>query len=92
MADAGRKDFSQQVKESVKPDSQKTYTEQAGEQLSSGMDRAKGATMPESQKSSHQSAFDSMRGKKDSSNQGGNQGESMMDKAKDKLGFNNRND
>ncbi|KAG2176732.1 hypothetical protein INT44_007396 [Umbelopsis vinacea] len=85
MADAGRKDFSQQAKESLKPDSQKTYTEQAGEQLSSGVDRVQGAVLPNSEKSAHQSAFDSARGTKDDAKHG----DGILDKAKDKLGLNN---
>lgn len=83
MADEGRKGFMQQAKETAKPESQKTYTEQAGEQLSSGVDRAKGAVMPESEKSAHQQAFDSTRGQKDDAKHG----DSMLDKAKDKLGL-----
>ncbi|CAM0142373.1 hypothetical protein VKS41_002134 [Umbelopsis sp. WA50703] len=79
MADAGRKDFSQQAKEAIKPDSQKTYTEQAGEKLSGTVDQAKGAVMPEGEKSAHQSAFDSGKG---------NSQEGIIDKAKDTLGLN----
>lgn len=84
MTDAGRKDFTQSMKETVKPESQKTYTEQASEQLSSGVDRAKGAVMPDSEKSAHQQAFDSTRGQRDDTKHG----EGMLDKAKDKLGLN----
>ncbi|GAB5588374.1 lipid-binding protein hsp12 [Umbelopsis nana] len=83
MADEGRKGFTQQVKETAKPESQKSYTEQAGEQLSSGVDRTKGAVMPESEKSAHQQAFDSTRGQKDDAKHG----DSLLDKTKDKLGL-----
>jgi hypothetical protein len=56
----------------------------ASEQLTGNIDRAKGAFMPDSQKSSHQQAFDNAGGRKDNSN---NQDDSMLDKAKNKLGL-----
>lgn len=47
MSDIGRKGFTEQTTDKLKPDSQKTATEKLGDQASSTYDRAAGALQPE---------------------------------------------
>lgn len=82
MADAGRKGFGQKVSESITSESQKTYGEQAKEAVTDAVDKMKGNMMPDSEKSAHQSSFDSVKGKSD------NEGKDFLRSAKEKMGMN----
>ncbi|RUS21436.1 heat shock protein 9/12-domain-containing protein [Endogone sp. FLAS-F59071] len=89
MSDYNRKDLTEQAKEKITPDNQKSYTQQVGEQFSGATDRVKAAITPESHKGTAQSTFDSARGAHDDAKnhpQGESQG--LLDKAKDALGIN----
>ncbi|RPA86469.1 hypothetical protein BJ508DRAFT_321603 [Ascobolus immersus RN42] len=66
MSDLGRKDVSSQIHDAVKPDSQKTTTEHAGDKLSGVTDRVGAAVQPDSQKSATQKSTDSSKGVVDS--------------------------
>ncbi|KAI9284534.1 heat shock protein 9/12-domain-containing protein [Umbelopsis sp. AD052] len=81
MADQGRKGFGQKMEESLTPQSQKTYAEQGKEALTDGYDKLQAEITPESQKSAHQSAYDSVKGNADDQNK------SMLESAKEKLGL-----
>ncbi|KAJ8100928.1 heat shock protein 9/12-domain-containing protein [Lipomyces tetrasporus] len=63
MSDAGRKNVSDKVSETVTPDSQKSYAEQMKEQVTGTYDRAARHLQPEESKSSSQSATDTVTGK-----------------------------
>ncbi|KAL1924895.1 uncharacterized protein VTP21DRAFT_4549 [Calcarisporiella thermophila] len=83
-ADTGRKDFTTRAKEAVKPDSQKSTTERASENISGGADRLASRIVPDSQKSTGQQVADTGRGAHDQTH---DQGKGIMDKAKDALGM-----
>ncbi|GAO47807.1 hypothetical protein G7K_2005-t1 [Saitoella complicata NRRL Y-17804] len=72
MSDFGRKDLTEQVHDKVKPDSQKSYLEQAGDALSGAYDRVAAAVVPAENKSTSQSAADSLRGTNDDAKAEGN--------------------
>ncbi|KAI5816638.1 heat shock protein 9/12-domain-containing protein [Pyronema omphalodes] len=65
MSDTGRKDFTSQMGDKLKPESQKSTTESIGDTMSSTYDRAAAAVVPDSQKSTTQKMGDSMRGSSD---------------------------
>ncbi|RUP45864.1 heat shock protein 9/12-domain-containing protein [Jimgerdemannia flammicorona] len=91
MSDYNRKDFTEQAKEKVTPDTQKSYTQQASEQFSSATDRLKSTITPETQKSTDQSAFDTVRGECDDAKthpQG--EGKGLLEKAKVAAGVDNK--
>ena len=75
MSDSNRKDFSTKIGESVKPDSQKSYTEAGKEKVTNAADRVAGAVQPESDKGVAQGVHDSA--KKDA------QADSFADTAKE---------
>merc|ERR1712226_702628 len=79
MSDTGRQSFTDKAGSALKPDSQKTTTESAGDRIKGTMDSMGSSMQPESQKSGSQSMGD-----KFSSNSNQNQ-ESMMDKAKNAM-------
>ncbi|CDO69230.1 hypothetical protein BN946_scf185042.g132 [Trametes cinnabarina] len=79
MADAGRQSFTDKASSAMKPDSQKSMTEQVGDSVKGTADSLASTMQP--QKSTSQQVGDSL-----SSNSNENQG-SMMDKAKDMLGM-----
>lgn len=63
MSDAGRKDFSDKASEAIKPDSQKSYAEQAKETITDYLD--KGASEAQGdQKSTTQKLGDLLGNKK----------------------------
>ncbi|KAI0355719.1 hypothetical protein OH77DRAFT_1424663 [Trametes cingulata] len=82
MADAGRQSFTDKASSAMKPDSQKSMTEQMGDSLKGTADSVASTMQPQSEKSTTQQMGDSMSG-----NSNENQ-ESMMDKAKNALGMN----
>ncbi|CCE90977.1 lipid-binding protein HSP12 TDEL_0C00880 [Torulaspora delbrueckii] len=78
MSDSNRKDFSTKIGESVKPDSQKSYTEAGKEKVTNAADRVAGAVQPESDKGVAQGVHDSAKkGKNDA------QADSFADTAKE---------
>jgi len=85
MSDLGRKDFGDKVHDSVKPDSQKSMTEQAGDKLSGAADSIGKTVQPEGQKSGTQKAGDTLgSGGSDTKKEG----QGLLDKTKDTLGLN----
>ncbi|KAI8576115.1 hypothetical protein K450DRAFT_258547 [Umbelopsis ramanniana AG] len=81
MADAGRKGFGQKMEETMTPQSQKTYAQQGKEALTNGYDKVQAGITPDSQKSAHQSAYDSVKGHADDQNK------SILQSAKEKMGM-----
>ncbi|TFY76351.1 hypothetical protein EWM64_g7662 [Hericium alpestre] len=81
MTDTGRQNFGDKVSAAVKPDSEKSNTEHAGDKIKGKTDSAASSAEPQSQKSWTQSASDTVSG-----NQNKNS-ESMTDKAKDAVGM-----
>ncbi|KAI0369677.1 hypothetical protein BV20DRAFT_346098 [Pilatotrama ljubarskyi] len=82
MADAGRQSFTDKASSAMKPDSQKSMTEQMGDSMKGTADSVASTVQPQSEKSTSQQMGDSMSG-----NSNENQ-ESMMDKAKNAFGMN----
>ncbi|BFZ60496.1 hypothetical protein YB2330_001532 [Saitoella coloradoensis] len=79
MSDTGRKSFTDQLGDAAKPDSEKSYLEQAGDSVSGAYDRVAAAVVPNEQKSTTQKIGDSVRPESDTEKQG----KSMLDSAKD---------
>lgn len=65
MSDVGRKDLSDKATEALKPDSEKSYAEQAKEKITDTYDDAAAAAQPDSQKSWGQTISDSISSGKD---------------------------
>ncbi|CCE66189.1 hypothetical protein TPHA_0P00310 [Tetrapisispora phaffii CBS 4417] len=59
MSDQGRKNFSEQIHEEFKPDSQKSYAEQGKEYISGTADKLQGKMTPNEDKGLAQGAHDS---------------------------------
>ncbi|KAI0630209.1 heat shock protein 9/12-domain-containing protein [Trametes polyzona] len=81
MADAGRQSFTDKASSAMKPDSQKSMTEQMGDSMKGTADSLASTVQPQSEKSTTQQMGDSLSG-----NSNENQ-ESLMDKAKNALGM-----
>ncbi|TFK42435.1 heat shock protein 9/12-domain-containing protein [Crucibulum laeve] len=81
MSEAGRQSFTDKAGAALKPDSQKSTTEQAGDFLKGKSDSAASTVQPNSHKSATQQVGDSVSG-----NQNHNQ-ESILDKAKNAVGL-----
>lgn len=62
MSDLGRKDFTDKVSESVKPNSEKSYVEKAKESVTDGADKLGKHAQPQSEKSYAQQAGDALTG------------------------------
>ncbi|RUP50279.1 heat shock protein 9/12-domain-containing protein [Jimgerdemannia flammicorona] len=87
MSDHDRKGLTEQAKEKVTPDTQKSYAQQATEQVSGTTDRLKASLTPETHKSPQQSALDTARHEHDDAKQHPQgEGHGLLDKAKDVLG------
>jgi len=86
MSDLGRKDLSDKVHDSVKPDSQKSLTEQAGDKLSGAADSVGQSVQPNQEKSHSQKAADTFS--TSAGDKGQQKGDSIVDKTKDALGMN----
>ncbi|KAI5950381.1 HSP12 [Candida theae] len=61
MSDAGRKDFSDKVGESLKPDSQKSTLEKGKETVTDKVDDLAGKAVPDNQKSFGQTVADNVK-------------------------------
>ncbi|KAI0821684.1 heat shock protein 9/12-domain-containing protein [Trametes gibbosa] len=81
MADAGRQSFTDKAASTVKPNSEKSLTEQMGDSLKGTADSIASTVQPQSEKSTTQKMGDSISG-----NSNENQ-DSMIDKAKNALGM-----
>ena len=65
MSDTGRKNFTDKIEETVTPDSQKSYLEQAKETATNAYDHAAAKLAPTEDKSVSQHAADTLSGAKD---------------------------
>ncbi|KAF9241601.1 heat shock protein 9/12-domain-containing protein [Melanogaster broomeanus] len=81
MSDTGRQSTTDKAAASVKPDSQKSATEQLRDTVRGGTDSAASTLQPEGKKSDTQKASDVVSGNADDNN------ESLLDKAKDAVGI-----
>lgn len=68
MSDANRKSFTQQARESMVPDHEKTMGQSIKESLTDAIDRVKGALQPTESKGLPQQAADKLRSEKDHAN------------------------
>ncbi|RXK36560.1 hypothetical protein M231_06170 [Tremella mesenterica] len=80
MSDTGRQSATDKAGAALKPDSEKSYLEQAGDAIKGKADSAASTAQPQSQKSYGQGAIDAISGNKNDNQ------ESLMDKAKGALG------
>ncbi|EGN99718.1 hypothetical protein SERLA73DRAFT_179870 [Serpula lacrymans var. lacrymans S7.3] len=81
MSDTGRQSLTDKASSAVKPDSQKSMTEQAGDKVKGYADSAASTVQPQGDKSTSQQAGDTF-----SSNSNQNQG-GLLDKAKEAVGM-----
>ncbi|KAG0704494.1 heat shock protein 9/12-domain-containing protein [Suillus ampliporus] len=81
MSDTGRQSMTDKTAASMKPDSQKSMTEQATEKVKGLSDSAASTLQPQSEKSTTQKAGDTLSG---NSNEGQ---ESLTEKAKHTMGL-----
>merc|ERR1712137_1101960 len=81
MADTGRQSMTDKAAASMKPESQKSMTEQASDKVKGMSDSVASTLQPQSEKSTTQKAGDTMSG---NSNEGQ---ESLMEKAKHTMGM-----
>ncbi|KAI4527878.1 hypothetical protein K523DRAFT_248924 [Schizophyllum commune Tattone D] len=82
MSQAGRQDFTDKAASAMKPDSQKTATEQVSDYAKGTADSLASTVQPNSEKSGTQRAGDSLSG-----NSNENQ-DSLLNKAKNAMGMN----
>ncbi|GAA5971124.1 hypothetical protein JCM11641_004153 [Rhodosporidiobolus odoratus] len=82
MTDTGRESLTFQAERTVKPDSQKSTAEQAGDSLKSTYDSAASTLQPGGEKGTGQKVTDTVKGDFSSFGTGSGGGESMIDKAK----------
>ncbi|KAF8002837.1 hypothetical protein OXX80_002253 [Metschnikowia pulcherrima] len=78
MSDAGRKSFTDKATEAVKPDSEKSYLEQAKEGVTNTLDGVAGKTVPDSEKSFGQTIADNAKQGKDDAKSTVNQNENTL--------------
>ncbi|KAL1792940.1 hypothetical protein ACET3X_009447 [Alternaria dauci] len=83
MSDNLRKGLGEQASEKITPDSQKSTTQKASENVSGLGDRIAGAVQPEGQKSTGQKLGDATRSGGDDAS---NQGQGVMKQAQEALG------
>ncbi|KAF2466674.1 putative chaperone/heat shock protein Hsp12 [Lindgomyces ingoldianus] len=86
MSDAGRKDWSDKLKEGVTPDSTKSTQTKMKETFTDTGDKVARGIQPDEQKSTGQELSDKMGRSKDR-NVHGSSGGSILDKAKGALGM-----
>nr|BAN58303.1 heat shock protein 9 [Hypsizygus marmoreus] len=79
MSDTGRQSFTDKAGSALKPDSQKTTVEQAGDYVKGTADSAASTLTPSSEKSTSQKAGDTVSGSQTE--------ESLLDKAKHAVGM-----
>ncbi|EPQ57223.1 hypothetical protein GLOTRDRAFT_58429 [Gloeophyllum trabeum ATCC 11539] len=84
MSDTGRQSFTDKAEASLKPDSEKSFTEHVGDKFKGKADSAASSAQPQSEKSYTQKAGDTLSGNSN------NDSESIMDKTKNALGMGNR--
>ncbi|KZP34623.1 hypothetical protein FIBSPDRAFT_1035617 [Athelia psychrophila] len=82
MSDNARQGFGDKASAALKPDSQKSTTEQAGDSIKGNLDSAASTFQPQGDKSSSQKAGDTLSGNSNENN------DSLVDKTKDTLGLN----
>ncbi|KAF2278433.1 putative chaperone/heat shock protein Hsp12 [Westerdykella ornata] len=86
MSDAGRKDFSDKLKEGVTPDSTKSTQQKVKETFTDTGDKIARGVQPDDQKSAGQEFTDKVGRSKDREVHG-SAGGSILDKTKDALGL-----
>lgn len=88
MSDNHRKNFSDKISESVKPDSEKSYTEKGKEFITDKADKLAGKVEPNENKGLGQTLHDSaQQGKDDASGKSfGETAQEYVDEAKNKIG------
>ncbi|KAF5331083.1 hypothetical protein D9619_005896 [Psilocybe cf. subviscida] len=84
MSDANRQSFTDKAGAAMKPDSQKSTLEQAGDFVKGKSDNAASSVQPNNSKSGSQKAGDAMTG-----SSSGNS-ESLLDQAKHAVGMGNK--
>jgi len=82
MSDNARQGLGDKASSALKPDSQKSTTEQAGDSVKGNLDSAASTLQPQSEKSTSQQAGDSLSGNSN------NNDESLLGKTKNTLGMN----
>ncbi|KGB76603.1 hypothetical protein CNBG_2441 [Cryptococcus deuterogattii R265] len=82
MSDTGRQSLTDKAGAALKPDSEKSYLEQAKDTISGKTDSAASTAQPQSQKSYTQEIGDAFSGNKNDNQ------ESLTDKAKNAFGAN----
>lgn len=86
MSDPGRKNVSDKISESLKPESEKTLNEQVSERVTDAFDKMAASAQPDSEKSVSQKAIDVFSGAKDDTKAAAKQQEaSLADSAKQAL-------
>ncbi|CAE6498116.1 unnamed protein product [Rhizoctonia solani] len=83
MSEAGRQSFTDKAGAALKPDSQKTATEQAGDHIKGTLDSAASTLQPNETKSHSQKAGDTLSGNSNENS------ESLLTKAKNAVGLGN---
>ncbi|KDQ57469.1 hypothetical protein JAAARDRAFT_156173 [Jaapia argillacea MUCL 33604] len=81
MSDTGRQSLGDKAGSALKPDSQKSTTEHAGDWMKGKSDSAASTMQPQSEKSTTQKVGDSISGNQNQDQEG------LMDKAKNTLGL-----
>ncbi|KAG9127960.1 hypothetical protein FRC07_006977 [Ceratobasidium sp. 392] len=81
MSEAGRQSFTDKAGSALKPDSQKTTTEQAGDHLKGTADSVASTLQPNQSKSGTQKAGDTLSGNSNENS------ESLLDQAKNAVGL-----
>ncbi|KAF8212028.1 heat shock protein 9/12-domain-containing protein [Mycena galopus ATCC 62051] len=81
MSDTGRQSMTDKASAALKPDSQKSTTEQIGDSVKGTGDSVASTLQPQSDKSATQKAGDTVSGNSNNNDQ------SLMDKAKNAVGM-----
>ncbi|QRV79456.1 heat shock proteins (HSP9 and HSP12) family protein [Ceratobasidium sp. AG-Ba] len=85
MSEAGRQSFTDKAGAALKPDSQKTTTEQLGDTIKGNADSLASTVQPNESKSGSQKVGDTLSGNSNENSQ------SLLDKTKNALGMGNSN-
>lgn len=89
MSDTGRKDFTDKAAEAIKPESEKSYLEQAKETITDYADKAASYLQADKDKGVAQNVSDNVSKGQDKSSSGksfGDSAEEYLEDAKEKLG------
>ncbi|KIY72109.1 hypothetical protein CYLTODRAFT_344835 [Cylindrobasidium torrendii FP15055 ss-10] len=86
MSDTGRQSFTDKASSAIKPDSQKTTTEQLGDKLKGTGDSVASTLQPQSEKTTSQKAGDAVSGNSNHND------ESLLGKAKNAVGLGGNNE